>query len=175
MESFFVSIFDNVMIRQMKDVLDELKNTTNIQYNYSNVRGIEQFHIFVKDIEIINGITFPDENQKWMIQYYGRKVNMSSYNIINNSYANKLTHLGLIQSEIYEMPNDLQTLKKELSLHILGKSNICKKNKEKIDTCDRIYNMVKDIKDMDKQIRVIEKNLSVLDDFEEVYDSTDFS
>ena len=154
---------------------DVASSTTDVQFNYSNLRGIEQFHLFVKDKEIGNGITLPEDQHIWMVQFYMPRVYINPYTIIEGTHREQDVRSNMQRSVLYYLPEQIDVLQEQLKLHIVGKSDAVNEIEEELKVCDELHKTVSLINDVDKKYAIINRRLDLLKDFEEVYDAEDFS
>lgn len=149
---------------------DVASSTTDVQFNYSNIRGIEQFHLFVKDKEVANGITLPEDQHIWMIQFYMPRVFINPYTIMEGIHRETDVRSNMQRSVLYHLPEQMDVLHEQLKLHLVGKSDAINEIEEELKVCDELHQTVSLVNDLDKKYAIINKRLDLLKDFEEVYD-----
>lgn len=154
---------------------DVASSTTDVQFNYSNIRGIEQFHLFVKEKEVANGITLPEDQHIWMIQFYMPRVFINPYTIMEGTHRETDVRSNMQRSVLFHLPEQFDVLHEQLKLHIIGKSDAMNEIEEELKICDELHKTVSLVNDLDKKYAIINKRLDLLKDFEEVYDAEDFS
>ena len=154
---------------------DVASSTTDVQFNYSNLRGIEQFHLFVKGKEVANGITLPEDQHIWMVQFYMPKVFINPYTIIEGTHREQDVRSNMQRSVLFYLPEQIDVLQEQLKLHIIGKSDAVNEIEEELKVCDELHKTVSLVNDIDKKYAIINRRLELLTDFEEVYDAEDFS
>lgn len=150
-------------------------SASGVQFNYSNIRGIAQFHLFMNNEEIANGITLPESEQTWMVQFYMPKMYINPYTIINGTYREKDIRSNMQRSVLYYLPEQIDILQEQLKLHIIGESDMANEIEEELKICDELHKTVSVVTDEYKKYDIINKRLELLKDFEEVYDGEDFS
>ena len=154
---------------------DVASSTTDVQFNYSNLRGIEQFHLFVKEKEVANGITLPEDQHIWMVQFYMPRVFINPGTIIDGTHREVDVRSNMQRSVLFHLPEQIDVLHEQLKLHIIGKSDAMNEIEEELKICDELHKTVSLVNDLDKKYAIINKRLDLLKDFEEVYDAEDFS
>ena len=154
---------------------DVASSTTDVQFNYSNIRGIEQFHLFVKEKEVANGITLPEDQHIWMIQFYMPRVFINPDTIIDGTHREVDVRSNMQRSVLFHLPEQIDVLHEQLKLHIIGKSDAMNEIEEELKVCDELHKTVSLVNDLDKKLAIINRRLDLLKDFEEVYDAEDFS
>jgi len=154
---------------------DVESSSTDVQFNYSNLRGIEQFHLFVKEKEVANGITLPEDQHIWMVQFYMPRVFINPDTIIDGTHRETDVRSNMQRSVLYHLPEQIDVLHEQLKLHIVGKSDAMNEIEEELKVCDELHKTVSLVNDLDKKLAIINKRLDLLKDFEEVYDAEDFS
>lgn len=160
----------------MNEMLNDVaSSTTDVQFNYSNIRSIEQFHLFVKDKEVANGITLPEDQNIWMVQFYMPRVSINPYTIIEGTHREVDVRSNMQRSVLFYLPEQIDVLHEQLKLHLIGRSDAMNEIEEELKVCDELHQTVSLVNDLDKKYAIINKRLDVLKDFEEVYDAEDFS
>ena len=154
---------------------DVASSTTDVQFNYSNLRGIEQFHLFVKEKEVANGITLPEDQHIWMVQFYMPRVFINPDTIIDGTHREVDVRSNMQRSVLFHLPEQIDVLHEQLKLHIIGKSDAMNEIEEELKICDELHKTVSLVNDLDKKYAIINKRLDLLKDFEELYDAEDFS
>ena len=154
---------------------DVASSTTDVQFNYSNLRGIEQFHLFVKEKEVANGITLPEDQHIWMVQFYMPRVFINPDTIIDGTHREVDVRSNMQRSVLFHLPEQIDVLHEQLKLHIIGKSDAMNEIEEELKVCDELHQTVSLVNDLDKKLAIINRRLDLLKDFEEVYDAEDFS
>jgi len=149
---------------------DVASSSSDIQFNYSNLRGIEQFHLFVKEKEVANGITLPENQHVWMVQFYMPRVSINPSTIILGSYREEDVRAIMQRSVLYHLPEQIDVLHEQLKLHIIGKSDAMNEIEKELKVCDELHQTVSLVDDLDKKLAIINKRLDLLKDFEEDYD-----
>ena len=134
---------------------DVAASATDVQFNYSNIRGIEQFHLFVKEKEVANGITLPEDQHIWMIQFYMPRVYINPYTIIEGTHREVDERSNIQRSVLYHLPEQIDVLHEQLKLHIIGKSDVVNEIEEELKVCDELHKTVSLINDVDKKYAII--------------------
>lgn len=154
---------------------DVASSSSDVQFNYSNIRGIEQFHLFVKEKEVANGITLPEDQNIWMVQFYMPRVSINPYTIMEGTHRETDVRSNMQRSVLYHLPEQIDVLHEHLKLHLIGKSDAMNEIEEELKVCDELHKTVSLVNDLDKKYAIINRRLDLLKDFEEVYDAEDFS
>lgn len=149
---------------------DVESSSTDVQFNYSNLRGIEQFHLFVKEKEVANGITLPEDQHIWMVQFYMPRVFINPYTIMEGTHRKTDVRSNMQRSVLFHLPEQIDVLHEQLKLHIVGKSDAMNEIEEELKVCDELHQTVSLVNDLDKKYAIINKRLDLLKDFEEDYD-----
>ena len=159
----------------VNEMLNDVAKAPDTQFNYSSIRGIEQFHLFVKEKEVANGITLPEDQHIWMVQFYLPRVFINPFTIIEGTHREQDVRSNMQRSVLYHLPEQIDVLHEQLKLHIIGKSDVVNEIEEELKVCDELHKTVSLINDVDKKYAIINRRLDLLKDFEEVYDAEDFS
>lgn len=149
------------MEKQLLTFFKEFEKVKNdIQFTMATIHGI-QFHLYHKNKEVINGLEI-GENSIY-VTYYVSRIMKDAYYIQENNYINGTTGYGVIYSL-----NEFEKLKKDILEYFCETSDVQKTVKKELETCSKIYESTKLIKDKDKQFRVIQRMLNIEEDFEEI-------